>query len=324
MIKPRTSYEISIIGHELKKNATDRGYHTVYLVEIVPPDHAEDSLAWRVSRRYDDFFALDGYLRRSRSLNVPKLPGKRYFRSSTSQAFLDKRQKRLEVYLKSLTMQAIVWEQVDFKRFIDRTVQQYHSESTAYYASLAQAKKTGAARSGVDAPLLQSKKSNSSMFACCWKNSPPPPAPAPAPAPAPVVKPEPIPEPVPEPAPVIEEVKEVPIPVHNSYAVLERSSADGSASSFHDSYSDIHSGESKTSNHSYQPRFKSNRRHTALSPPPDNSGGAGPLATSHGSFSSSGSASSEHRTTPTHGGGGAGSVNGSRRTTMADSRRSLY
>lgn len=73
------------------------GEHTTYTIQVQSPDGPTHN----VSRRYNDFAALDGHLRKKVQGRVPKMPEKSIFRKMLSSRFARQREKDLNSLLQA-------------------------------------------------------------------------------------------------------------------------------------------------------------------------------------------------------------------------------
>mmetsp|Transcript_25539 Transcript_25539/g.37720 ORF Transcript_25539/g.37720 Transcript_25539/m.37720 type:complete len:1330 (-) Transcript_25539:240-4229(-) len=88
---------------------------TVYVIQVV-----SGASQWVNRRRYSDFYYVHHLIKKYvKDEDLPQLPPKRYFGSSTDARFVEERRGQLEVYLRKLILDPHVWARGDLVQFLD-------------------------------------------------------------------------------------------------------------------------------------------------------------------------------------------------------------
>mmetsp|Transcript_41778 Transcript_41778/g.83740 ORF Transcript_41778/g.83740 Transcript_41778/m.83740 type:complete len:143 (-) Transcript_41778:276-704(-) len=105
-----SAFIVSITGTDVRSGDRQCGVgskHVVYVMKVINGDRS-----WLCEKRYSDFIAIDNVLRsKFWYMQVPKLPGKKYF-FNFDEEFVDKRRGELEEYLRAL-LQVACFSQSD-------------------------------------------------------------------------------------------------------------------------------------------------------------------------------------------------------------------
>ena len=108
-----TSLKVSINGAMTTTRKSGDTPFTVYVVEVMVGVQQ-----WSVRRRYSDFYYVHSLLK-AYIEEMPSLPPKRYFGSSSNSKFVEERRLQLEQYLHEVVRKPQAWVRSDLVQFLD-------------------------------------------------------------------------------------------------------------------------------------------------------------------------------------------------------------
>jgi len=110
-----SSIGISIDDTELSDFKAGEQPYTLFIIKVSP-----GIKSWYIKRRYSDFLFLHTSLSKYiHSEILPKLPAKRYFRSSIETQFVEERRLQLQNYLSAVVLIPSAWKRSELPRFLD-------------------------------------------------------------------------------------------------------------------------------------------------------------------------------------------------------------
>jgi hypothetical protein len=108
-----TSLRVSINGAVTTTRRSGDTPFTVYVIDVLVGVQQ-----WSVRRRYSDFYYVHNLIKEYVE-DIPALPPKRYFGSSSSSKFVEERRIQLETYLREVVRKPQVWDRSDVVQFLD-------------------------------------------------------------------------------------------------------------------------------------------------------------------------------------------------------------